>query len=138
VKVRYAIGGILAAALIAFPAGAAAKQQGGQVESLAAQQCNQERADLGKRAFRKRYGAKHTMRNCAKRVRPQVATAMGTASADCQEELAESGAAEFIDDYGDDPTDSIDNAMAECVAEDVDVILNPDDYVDDLEDEGSD
>jgi hypothetical protein len=137
VKVRYAIGGILAAALIAFPAGAAAKQSG-QVESLAALQCNQERADLGKRAFRKRYGAKRTMRNCAKRLRPQVVTALGTASADCQEELAESGAAEFIDDYGDDPTDSIDNAMAECVAEDVDVILNPDDYVDDDEDDGSD
>ena len=133
VRVRYAIGGIAAAALIALPAGAAAKQ-GGQAESLAAQQCNQERADIGKKAFLKKYGPKHTMRACAKRTRPQVSAAMGTAAADCQDELAQNGAAEFIDDYGDDATDSIGNAMNECVAEDVDMILNPDDYVDDTDD----
>jgi hypothetical protein len=137
VRVRYAIGGIAAAALIALPAGAAAKQ-GGQVESLAALQCNQERADIGKRAFRRKYGDKRTMRSCAKRTRPQVTAAMGIAAGDCQDELDESGNAEFIDDYGDDPTDSIDSAMDECVAEDVDMLLNPDDYVDDAEDDGSD
>jgi hypothetical protein len=133
VRVRYAIGGIAAAALIALPAGAAAKQ-GGQVESLAAQQCNQERADIGKRAFLKKYGPKHTMRACVKRTRPRVTAVMGTAAGDCQDELAESGTAEFIDDYGDDATDSIDNAMDECIAEDVDLILNPDDYFDDEDD----
>jgi hypothetical protein len=136
VRVRYAIGGIAAAALIALPAGAAAKQ-GGQVEGLAALQCNQERADIGKRAFRRKYGDKHTMRSCAKRTRPQVNTAMGTAAGDCQDELDQNGAADFIDYYGDDATDSIDNAMEECVAEDVDQILNPDDYVDDTGDDGS-
>jgi hypothetical protein len=129
VKVRYAIGGIVAAALLALPAGAAATQ-GGQVEGLTAQQCSQERADLGKRAFHKRYGARHTMRNCAKRTRPQVAAAIGTASQDCRDELAQSGTTQFIDDYGLDATDSVDNAMEECVAEDVDQILNPGDYVD--------
>ncbi|MDX6607941.1 MAG: hypothetical protein QOD14_2481 [Solirubrobacterales bacterium] len=128
-KVRYAIGGIVAAALLALPAGAAATQ-GGQVEGLTAQQCSQERADLGKRAFHKRYGARHTMRNCAKRTRPQVAAAIGTASQDCRDELAQSGTTQFIDDYGLDATDSVDNAMEECVAEDVDQILNPGDYVD--------
>jgi hypothetical protein len=136
VRVRYAIGGIAAAALIALPAGAAAKQ-GGQVEGLAALQCNQERADLGKRAFRRKYGDKHTTRSCVKRTRPQVAAAMATAAGDCQDELNENGAAEFIDDYGFDPTDSIDSAMDECVAEDVDLILNPDDYVEDTEGDGS-
>ncbi len=109
-RVRYAIGGIAAAALIALPAGAAAKQ-GGQVESLAALQCNQERADLGKRAFVRKYGSKHTMRGCIKRTRPRVNVAIGTAAGDCQDELAESGDAEFIDDYADNPTDSIDSAM---------------------------
>jgi hypothetical protein len=137
VRVRYAIGGIAAVALIALPAGAAAKQ-GGQVESLAAQQCNQERADIGKRAFHRKYGDKHSMRSCAKRTRPQVTAALGTAAGDCQDELDQSSAAEFIDDYGDDATDSIDSAMNECVAEDVDLILNPDDYVDDPGDGGSD
>jgi hypothetical protein len=137
VRVRYAIGGIAAVALIALPAGAAAKP-GGQVESLAAQQCNQERADIGKRAFHRKYGDKHSMRSCAKRTRPQVTAALGTAAGDCQDELDQSSAAEFIDDYGDDATDSIDSAMNECVAEDVDLILNPDDYVDDPGDGGSD
>jgi hypothetical protein len=136
VKVRYAIGGIAAAALLALPAGAAASQ-GGQVTSLTAQQCAQEKTDIGKRAFRKRYGAKHTMRNCAKRTKPQVAAALDTANSDCQSELAQSGVAEFIDDYGEDATDTVDNAMAECVAEDADEILNPEDYVDDGSDDGS-
>jgi hypothetical protein len=129
VKLRYAIGGIAAAALLALPAGAAASQ-GGQANGLAAQQCNQEKAELGKKAFRKRYGAKHTMRACAKRTRPEVMAALTTASADCQNELAESGDAEFIEDYGEDATDTLDNAMVECTAEAADEILNPDDYED--------
>jgi hypothetical protein len=137
VKVRYAIGGIAAAALLALPAGAAASQ-GGQVNSLAAQQCAQERADIGKKAFRKRYGAKHTMRNCAKRTKPEVTAALNTAGSDCQAELTQSGLAEFIDDYGEDATDTLDNAMVECMAEATDQILNPDDYVDDGTDDGSD
>jgi hypothetical protein len=134
VKLRYAIGGIAAAALLALPAGAAASQ-GGQVTSLAAQQCAQEKADIGKKAFRKRYGAKHTMRNCAKRTKGQVTAALGTANSDCQDELAENGLTDFIDDYGEDATDTLDNAMAECIDEAVDEILNPDDYVDDEEED---
>lgn len=136
-KVRYAIGGIVAAALIALPASAAATP-GGQVASLTAQQCSQERADIGKRAFRKRYGAKHAMRSCVSRSRPQVVTAVGTANQDCQEELAEIGAAEFIDEYGDDEdTDPVGDAMTACIAEDVDEILHPEDYGDGSDD-GSD
>jgi hypothetical protein len=136
VKVRYAIGGIAAAALIALPAGAAAKQ-GGQVEGLAAQQCNQERAAIGRKAFHKKYGAKHSQRSCAKRTRSGVIAAIATANQDCQDELAQSGTMQFIDDYGVDATDTVDSAMAECVAEDVDQILNPQDYVDDTGDDGS-
>jgi hypothetical protein len=130
VKLRYAIGGIAAAALLALPAGAAASQ-GGQVTSLTAQQCAQEKAEIGKRAFHKRYGARHAMRACARRTKGQVAADLGTASSDCQDELAQNGAAAFIDDYGADVTDTVDNAMAECIAEDADQILNPEDYVDD-------
>jgi hypothetical protein len=138
VKLRYAIGGIVAAALIALPAGAAATP-GGQVSSLTAQQCNQERAEIGKKAFRKRYGAKHAMRSCASRSRPQVVAAVGTANQDCQEELAEIGAADFIDEYGDeDATDPVGDAMTECIAEDVDELLHPEDYADDGSDEGTD
>jgi hypothetical protein len=134
VKVRYAIGGILPAPPLALPATAAAGQ-GGQVLSLSAEQCAQERADIGKKAFRKRYGQKHTMRTCAKRHRGEVASALSTATQDCQAELSEVGAADFIDEYGDEPTDSVDYAMSECVALEVDEILNPEDYVDDGTDE---
>jgi hypothetical protein len=130
VRVRYAIGGILAAAALVSPPGAAAGQ-GGQVSSLAAQQCAQERAEIGKRAFRKRYGPKRTMRACVRRHRGQVASAVSAATRDCQAELSEVGAADFVDEYGDEPTDSVDYAMSECVAEAVDVILNPEDYVED-------
>ncbi len=137
VKLRYAIGGIAAAALLALPAGAAASQ-GGQVNSLTAQQCSQEKADLGKKAFRKRYGAKHTMRVCAKRTRSEVTSALATAASDCQDELAQNGDAEFIDDYGEDATDTVENSIDECIAEDADEILNPEDYVDDATDDGSD
>jgi len=137
VKLRYAIGGIAAAALLALPAGAAASQ-GGQVTSLTGQQCAQEKADIGRKAFRHKYGARHAMRACARRTRPQVAVALATASSDCQDELAQGGVADFIDEYGDDVTDTVDNSMAECIAEDADQILNPEDYVDDGSDDGSD
>jgi hypothetical protein len=130
VKLRYAIGGIAAAALLVLPAGSAASG-GGQVTSLTAQQCAQERAAIGKKSFRKRYGAKHSMRASAKKNKAQVAVVLGTANSDCQDELAEIGAADFIDEYGADETDTLDNAMAECVAEDTDQMLNPDDYGDD-------
>jgi hypothetical protein len=134
VRARYAIGGILAAALLALPASAAAGQ-GGQVATLAGHQCAHERADLGKRVFRKRYGQKHPMRACARRHRARVSAAVGSASQDCQADLADFGETDFIDLYGDEPTDSLDYAMAECVAEGVDEILNPDDDLEEDTDE---
>jgi hypothetical protein len=63
---RYAIGGTIAALLLALPVMAVAKQ-GGPVATVATQQCAQERVDLGKKAFHRRYGEKHTMRNCIRR-----------------------------------------------------------------------
>ena len=126
-KVRYAIGGILVVALLlALPAGAAAKQGGGPLDQMTAQQCSQERSTVGKKAFRKKYGAKHTMRNCVRRNRTQVASAAQTAGQDCQSELASVGVEMFIDEYGDDPTDTLDHAMSECISEGIDEILNPD------------
>src|SRR5690349_5137680 len=124
VSARYAIGGMIAA-LLALPAGAAATG-GGQVQSLAAQQCSEQPSDLGRRAFHKRYGAKHAMRTCIKRTRPQVAGVLDPASQSCQLELAQDGSAEFLDEYLDDPG-TLDDAMAECVAETVDELLNPED-----------
>jgi hypothetical protein len=95
------------------------------------------RAQIGKKAFRKKYGAKHPMRTCIKRNFTQVADAAGTAGESCQTELSLEGVLEFVGTYGDDPTDSLEYAMAECVAEAVDEILNPDTGVEDpdLDDE---
>jgi hypothetical protein len=139
VRVRYAIGGIAAAALIALPASASASQgDQGQVNGIASQQCAQERADIGKKAFRKKYGARHTMRTCIREARPQVSSAVTVANQDCTDELAEIGPVDFIDEYGDDASTPLADAMAECVAEDADEILNPDDYVDDGTDDGTD
>ena len=84
---------------------------------------------MGKRVFRKRYGQKHAMRACARRHRARVSAAVGSASQDCQADLVDFGETDFIDLYGDEPTDSLDYAMAECVAEGVDEILNSDDWM---------
>jgi hypothetical protein len=134
VKARYASGGILVAALLALPASAAAGQ-GGQVSSVAAQQCAQQRADIGKRAFRKRYGAKHTMRNCIKRSRAKATSTLTSAAQECQQELAQVGPAEFILDYAWDE-DTVENAMSECIADTIGELLAPsnDDESDDDED----
>jgi hypothetical protein len=133
VTVRYAIGGILVAALLALPASAAAGQ-GGQVSSVAAQQCAQQRADIGKKAFRKRYGSRHTMRNCIKRSRAKAASTLTSAAQECQEELAQVGPDEFILDYAWDE-DTVENAMSECISETLDELLNPSDSSDDTDEE---
>ena len=125
-RVGYVIASLLAAALLALPAGAAAAPAG-KVASLAAQQCSQERASIGRKAFHKRYGRKGAMRACTRRHRGPVAAAVGPAAQDCQEDLADFGVADFIDVYGDESTDSLDYAMSECIAEGVDDMLNPDD-----------
>lgn len=126
---------VVAAALLAAPAGAAATQPG-QVNGLTAQQCAQERAAIGKKAFHKKYGAKHTTRSCLRRTRAQVLAALPIANQDCQDELAQVGETAFIEEYGDDPSDSVENSIEECVAEDVDSILNPDEG-DDTTDDGT-
>ena len=135
VRARYAIGGILVAALLAFPTSAVAGQ-GGQVASVAAQQCAQRKADIGKKAFRKRYGAKHTMRNCIRRNRAKAASTLSSAAEECEQELAEVGSAEFILDYAFEE-DTVENAMSECIADTVDETLDLGDIgEDDSDDEG--
>jgi hypothetical protein len=134
VKAGHVIGALLLAALLVLPATAAAGE-GGQVSSLAAQQCAHERGTSGKKAFRKKYGPKRAMRACVKRNRARVAAAVGTAAQDCRAELSDLSETDFVDEYADLGADSVDTAMEECIAEDVDELLNPDDYVDD---DGSD
>jgi hypothetical protein len=129
VRTGYVIGVILVAALVALPASAmAAKSR--QTPSLAAQRCAQERASIGKRTFRKRYGTKHTMRTCIRRNRGKAAQALTAATEECQQELAQDGPDQFILDWAWDE-DTVENAMSECVADALDTILDPDDSSDD-------
>ena len=135
-RLRHAIAAIAAVTALALPSAAAAKG-GAPVDKLAAQHCAQERHDVGRKAFSKRYGSKHQMRSCIRRSRGKVGAAAETANSDCQAELAAVGPAEFTDLYADDPGD-LSEAMDECVAEGVDEILDPEDDVDDeSEDDGA-
>jgi hypothetical protein len=133
VSARYAIGAMIAAVLLALPTVAEAKQSG-PVASVASQQCAQKRADVGRKTFRKRYGAKHTMRNCIKRTKPRIAAAVTSATDGCQLELAQSGPDQFILDWAWDE-DTVDNAMSECIDAAIDDLLAPDDSGDDESDD---
>ena len=120
---------MIAAVLLAMPAVAEAKQSG-PVAGMAGQQCAQERADVGRKAFHKRYGAKHTMRTCIKRTRPRIAAAVTSATDGCQQELVQDGSDQFILDWAWDE-DTVENAMSECIDQAVDDLLATDDSGDD-------
>ncbi|MDP9187657.1 MAG: hypothetical protein M3O25_00225 [Actinomycetota bacterium] len=91
---------------LALPAGAATKPRG-LVASLSSAQCAQERAEIGKRAFRKRYGAKKPIAACAKSKRAEVRRAVDIATAECQAELDAFGLEEFLFEW---------DSFAGCVA----------------------
>jgi hypothetical protein len=134
-RIRVLIAAV-AIGLLAVPTGASAKARSGQVDSLAAQTCSQERQDIGRRAFAKKYGSRHSMQTCIRRNRTRVQNAVNTATADCQADLNSMGIAGFIDEYGDDASTALTDAMDECLADDVDSILNPDDEDDGGDDSG--
>ena len=103
------------AALLALPAVAPARQSGAGVDRVAAQQCAKERQDIGRNAFRKKYGGRQGMRNCIRRSRGPARSALQQAQAACQAELSQMGTDAFNDEYGTDDTGS--DAFDECVAE---------------------
>jgi hypothetical protein len=122
-------------ALLMLAPGAAARGGASQIDRTAAQQCTQERHAVGRRAFDRKYGARHQMRTCIRRHRGRVRTALQSAGTDCQDELAQMGEAAFIDEYADEPTDPVSVAYDECVDEAVTEILDP---VDDPGDDSTD
>jgi hypothetical protein len=122
---------MIAALLLAFPVGAAAAGAG-QVHSLAAQQCKAgalgfRQAGVPEEVRQEAHDADlHQANPAARRLggRPGRPAVPGRAGP--------GGVTDFRDDYLDD-VGSVDEAMAECVAETVDELLNPDDYADDDE-----
>jgi hypothetical protein len=113
----------ICASLLAFPATAPAK--GGPVDKLAASTCAKERKAIGRKAFSKKYGERRSMQTCIRRTRGKVRGAQRQAAQDCAEELAELGPAEFAEDYGSDETGT--DAMANCIAETIEWLLEPED-----------
>lgn len=65
------------------------------VESLSKDACAAEKADIGKKAFKKRYGAKKSMKACLKKARPLARQAISEATDECVWELNEYGEEEF-------------------------------------------
>lgn len=79
--------------VVALPASSSAA--GGLIGTLAADACATKKAELGKRAFRKRFGAKRAMRACVRQTRDEARRAVDEATAECLWELEEFGEEEF-------------------------------------------
>jgi hypothetical protein len=135
-KARHLLVALAAVLALVLPASAAAKAGGKPVDRLAAQACAKERQQIGKAAFRKKYGERATARACVRRTRKRVKAALRDATAECLAELAEIGPAEFAEDYGSDESGS--DAFAECVDDTAALDLEPDDEGDFSEDDSSD
>ena len=114
---------LAATLLLVLPSAGAAKPGGKSVDRMAAQACAQERKQIGKSAFRKKYGERATSRACVRRTRNRVKAALRGASDECLTELAIVGAAEFAEDYGSDESGS--DAFEQCVDETAEFLLDP-------------
>lgn len=103
---RPVIPSVLAAlvALIALPGAAPAAPTAhtsgsALIETLAKDACAAERADIGKKAFKKRYGAKKAAKACLKKARPEARLAISEATDECVWELNEYGDEEFYAEW---------------------------------------
>jgi hypothetical protein len=103
--------GVLAA-LIAPAATSASHAKAGR--AAAVKLCRQQRAEMGKQAFRHLYGKKHAMATCAAKVQKQQTTNMQNAAQQCKAERDE-GAAAFADKYGTGKNKR--NAFGKCVSQ---------------------
>ncbi len=70
------------------------------VITLATDACAAEKSEIGKRVFRKRYGAKRAMRACVRKTREEARRAVHEATAECLWELEEFGPHEFYLEWG--------------------------------------
>lgn len=66
---------------------------------LALKQCRAERADIGKQAFREKYG-KHAMRKCVRAARPAIREQIKAAATTCRSEREDIGGKAFREKYG--------------------------------------
>jgi hypothetical protein len=136
-RIGWTITVLVLIALLALPSAGAAKGAGKSADKLAAGTCIKERKQIGRTAFAKRYGERRAMRACIRRSRGKVKAAVTQATTACEQELAVLGWLEFVHLYGSDEIGA--DAFAECVADEVDEVLDPAAEVvgeDEVDDEG--
>lgn len=103
---KLALAALLAALAAALVAPGPAAASDGLVRALAASECSELKQDLGRKAFRKRFGRK-PMRACVRRGRPAARRAVAAATAECRAELDGWGLDLFLEDW---------SSFEECVA----------------------
>ena len=106
---RKAFIAIAAVALLAMPSAAAAKPGNG-LGKATGRACADERREIGKEAFREKYG-KQAMRNCK---RETLGDAVRNAAQECKSDLEELGADGFREEYGTNHNGR--NAFGKCVS----------------------
>jgi transposase len=116
---------LISVTCVAVLATSVSAQAATSVDKAAAATCAKERKAIGRKAFTKKYGERRSMQKCIHRTRGRVWAAQRQAEQECAEELAEVGFADFAEDYGSDETGS--DAMANCIADATDFILDPGD-----------
>jgi hypothetical protein len=90
-----ALTGLLALPGAAVAAPTASASASSLVTTLATDACVAEKSEIGKKAFKKRYGAKKGMKACVKKAKPQARQAITEATDECIWELEEYGDEEF-------------------------------------------
>src|ERR1700730_5020893 len=80
------------------PASAPAKTSPGTPRAVASQTCQSERAGVGRKTFRHRYGAR-SMRVCIRRHVPDANRAVSDATAQCNLDLQVNGETGFLDSW---------------------------------------
>jgi hypothetical protein len=100
------------------------------VISLTSKACAGERQQIGKRAFRKRYGAgKRAAKACSRRLRKQARDAVFEATAECQAELEDYGEEDFYLDW---------DSFSDCVVDYADWVMGGGSFEDDGSGNGGD
>src|SRR5829696_4952673 len=85
-------------AALAVPAGAGAADSS-QVNKMTAAYCKAQKKKLGKKGFAKRYGKKKPMKSCARKARKVIENAYRDAEEQCEWEMTEFGAEEFLGEW---------------------------------------
>ena len=113
---RIAIIAITAAGLLLAEQGAApAASPVPSPRQVATSACKAQKSKIGSKGFKKRYGA-HPMKACVRKQIPSARQAIAASKAECDDEIAIDGLADFIDTWSDDDgTGAYENCVTDGV-----------------------